>query len=53
MAKAAVVPIFSGASAANSAAEQAEGQGQCFDWVERVLGHDGFSSQCMNGVGAR
>ncbi len=32
-------------------AEQAEGQGQCFDWVgQEFLGHGGFSSQCMNFV---
>ncbi|MNS45393.1 hypothetical protein D3C72_778600 [compost metagenome] len=35
----------------NGRAEQAEGQGQCFDWVgQAFLGHDGFSSQCINFV---
>ncbi|MCY1437496.1 hypothetical protein D9M71_536600 [compost metagenome] len=32
-------------------AEQAEGQGQCFDWVgEVVLFHDELSSQCIKFV---
>ncbi|MNN66781.1 hypothetical protein D3C81_1823750 [compost metagenome] len=35
----------------NCRAEQAEGQGQCFDWVrEVVLFHDELSSQCIRFV---
>jgi hypothetical protein len=50
MAKAAVVPIFSGLGGEHRRAEQAEGQGQCFDWVgEQGLFHDGFQS----GVGVQ